>query len=97
MIDRNMNIPQDFANIIDKEKLASGDKNEFLRIAYALNPDRFEKLAKLQVPNYEHDGSDNFTDLLENEKFNFRLFIGSFKTNTEELIRANKQNRIVGK
>lgn len=87
----------DFPNEINKDKLKAGDKNEFLKLGYSINPEKFVKLVKLTVPNFELKSETDFTELLENDKFRFGSFLGMYKSNSEELVNAAKSNRLRAK
>lgn len=87
-----------YVNIIDNNKIKNADKNEFLRLAQGINPEKFERLIKIQVPEFDAlDFGSDFSELLKNPNFVFRQFLANFKTNSDELIKANKENRVVGK
>lgn len=87
----------DYPQNIDRNKLREGDKNEYLKFAYSLNPNKFKRIIRLQIPRFEVISESNFSNLLDDKNFSFSQFLISFKSNTRELIESAKEKRFVAK
>ncbi len=84
--------------LISKKLLEKNDPVEFLKLGWAISPERVKGLLKLQLENcdcvdYENMTPSNFQKVIDSPKFKLDAFQSAFQSNSNEFVKAYREGK----